>query len=169
MTERDGASFRRECAWCSEPAPADAKQCPSCGAALAQRSSIGGLVIPGVTSVDPALKAFADQPLHIPKASPSQGVAGGAVLAAAAGGPIGLAALGGLAAIAAAEYIGANRGGGSTPQDLAAVGTPSGAVLQALERLERQGQDPEAGDPAPRQSGEPGDPDGGASPTGRSR
>lgn len=49
----DGLEHRR-CPWCSREVGADALTCPSCGAAVAQRESIGGLVLPGITSVDQA-------------------------------------------------------------------------------------------------------------------
>ena len=127
----------RSCPWCSARAPADATTCGSCGAALAQRESIGDLVIPGVTSVDPALQAIDGQPMRIAGPSPTQGMASGVIVAASLGGPVGLAALGGLAVVAAAEYAGAGRG--SHPDgspDLSSLGAPSGAVLQALVRLE---------------------------------
>jgi len=127
----------RACPWCSAQASPGAARCPACGAALAQRESIGDLVIPGVTTVDPGLQAYAAQPLRIPGSSPSQGIAGGAVVAAAAvGGPLGLVALGGLAAVAASEYRGASRGspGGAVEEE--DVGRPSEAVLQALKRLD---------------------------------
>ena len=45
------------CPWCAEPTPADVVSCPSCGAVMAQRDDLGGLVITGVTAVDPALNA----------------------------------------------------------------------------------------------------------------
>jgi hypothetical protein len=135
----------RACPWCSTVAGPDATACPSCGAALAQRDSIGGLVIPGLTTVDPALQAFDAQPTHLRGPSPSQGMASGVIVAAAAGGPVGLAALGGLAAVAAAEYAGARHGGPSgRVDDLSEVGRPSEIVLQALDRLEHE---PEAGTP----------------------
>ncbi len=126
----------RECPWCSGAAEDEASTCPSCGAAMAQRESIGDLAIPGVTTVDPALQDFDKRPLHLRGPSPSQGVASSAIVAAAAGGPIGLAALGGLAAMAAVEYAGAATGPGGERVDPAMVGRPSEAVLQALEHLE---------------------------------
>ncbi|HSL97319.1 MAG TPA: hypothetical protein VK831_01985, partial [Candidatus Deferrimicrobiaceae bacterium] len=61
--------------------------------------------------------------------SPSQGLASGMIVAAAAGGPVGLAALGGIAAVAAAEYAAASRGPDGRPVDLE-------AVLEALRRDE---------------------------------
>jgi len=118
------------CQWCGTAAPAGATTCAGCGAALGQREDLGGLVIPGVTSVDPALQAYDAQPLRIPRSSPTQGLAGGTIAAAAMGGPVGLAALGGLAAVAAVEYLGGKPGG-----DPATIGAPSEAALQMVERL----------------------------------
>jgi len=128
----------RECPWCSAPATDEATTCRECGAALAQRESIGDLQIPGVTSVDPALRDFDERPLHLRGPSPSQGLASSVIVAAAAGGPIGLAALGGIAAVAAAEYAGAVRGPDGQPVDLEALGRPSEAALQALQGLETE-------------------------------
>jgi hypothetical protein len=124
------------CPWCSAPAPATATHCPACGAALAQRESIGDLVIPGVTNVDPALVFYDAQPTHLRANSPSQSMAAGAIAAVSIGGPAGLAAIGGLAAVAAVEYMGVRRESGP-PVDPASVGKPSEAVQLALERLER--------------------------------
>ena len=45
------------CQWCSAPAPAGATNCPTCGASLAERESLGDTLIPGVTGVDPSVKA----------------------------------------------------------------------------------------------------------------
>jgi len=137
------------CPWCATPAVPDARTCTSCGAALAQRESIGDLVIPGLTAVDPALKDLADRPLHLTGPSPSQGVASGAIAAAAMGGPMGIAVLGGVAAVAAAEFVGANRvGAGGTPVDQ--VGQASAAALQAIEKLERGEALPAADSTTPR-------------------
>jgi hypothetical protein len=111
-----------------------ATRCSACGAALAQRESISGVLIPGLTGLDPALEDYDKRPLHISGPSPSQGMAPGLIVAAAAGGPIGLMAVGGVAAVVAAEYMGASRGGPGA--SLESVGKPSEVVLQALERLE---------------------------------
>ena len=136
MTE--GAPEARSCPWCSAAAPDEATTCSSCGAALAQRESIGDLQIAGLTAVDPALAAVADRPIHLGGPSPSHGVADAAIGAVAIGGPAGLAILGGIAAVAAAEYVGAKRPG-AAPIDLADVGRPSEVALQALERLGSEG------------------------------
>ena len=137
------------CPWCATPAAVGARNCTSCGAALAQRESIGDLVVPGLTAVDPALKDLADRPLHLSGPSPSHGVASGAIAAAAMGGPAGLVIIGGVAAVAAAEYLGASQGGaGSIPPEQ--VGQPSDAVLQAIEKLDRGETLPSADSTTPR-------------------
>jgi hypothetical protein len=130
-----GAAAARSCAWCGTPeASPEATACASCGAALAQRESIGDLAIPGLTAVDAALQDYDKRPLHLRGPSPSQGAAPALIVGAMAGGPIGLAAIGGVAAVAAAEYLGA-RGGGRSGS-LEHVGRPSEVALQALEHLE---------------------------------
>jgi hypothetical protein len=137
-----GASDVRTCPWCATPATAEATTCASCGAALAQRESIGDLAIPGLTTVDAALQDFDKRPLHLRGPSPSQGMAPALIVGAMAGGPIGLAAIGGVAAMAAAEYLGARRdGGGAALED---VGRPSEVLLQALEHLDGNPPDPSA-------------------------
>jgi hypothetical protein len=125
----------RTCSWCSAAAPASATRCPSCGAALAQRESIGDLVIPGVTTVDPALQAIDGQPIHLRGPSPTQGMASGMMAAAVLPGPLAIAAIGGLAAVGAAEYLGAGRHAGERPA-IGDIGQPSEVTLRALERLE---------------------------------
>ena len=123
------------CPWCAAAAGDGDQQCPACGASLAQRESIGDLRIPGLTSVDPALEDYDKRPLHLTGPSPTQGMAPALIVGAVAGGPIGLVAIGGVAAVAAAEYMGAGRGAGSSarPED---VGRTSEVVLRALDRLE---------------------------------
>lgn len=130
-----GATETAHCPWCAAPAAANADTCTACGAALAQRETIGELMIPGLTSVDPALQDFDKRPLHISGPSPSQGMAPALIVGAMAGGPAGIAAIGGVAAVAAVEYLGVGRGGAGNvnPED---VGRPSEVVLQALGRLE---------------------------------
>jgi hypothetical protein len=131
----------RSCQWCGTAAPVAATTCPGCGAALGERDSLGGVVVPGVTAVDPALAAFDAQPWHLPRSSPTHGMAGGSIAAAAMGGPVGIAALGGLAAVAAVEYLGAKSGDGRDGLGLDALGRPSEAALQMVQKLH-------AGDPA---------------------
>lgn len=139
MTEPIHAELDRTCAWCSAPAAAAATHCAACGAALAQRESLGGVVIPGVTDVHPALVALDAQPIRMHGPSPTQGLASGAIVAAVAGGPAGLAALGGIVAVAAVEYLGGRPDGGR-PQDLESVGKLSGAAQMILDRIEREGE-----------------------------
>jgi hypothetical protein len=126
------------CPWCNTSVKPEQTNCPACGAALAQRESIAGLKIPGLTSVDPALEDFDKRPLHLRGPSPSQGVAPGLIIAAAAGGPIGMLAIGGVAAVAAAELMGTKRDGpaGTSFEN---VGQPSELLLQAIEHADAGG------------------------------
>jgi hypothetical protein len=125
------------CSWCSAATPAAATRCPACGAALVQHEAIAEVRIPGLTVVDPALEAWNAQPLRIAGPSPSQGMAGSAIVAAAGGGPAGLVALGALAGAAAVEYLGAGPEASSRPIDPEHVGELDGYVVQALEHYER--------------------------------
>jgi len=45
------------CPWCAQPATPNAGYCSGCGAVLAQHEDLGGLVVPGVTTVDPAMQS----------------------------------------------------------------------------------------------------------------
>lgn len=161
MAEPEAPDAGAQCPWCAAPAAPEATRCSACGAALAQRESIAGVVIPGLTAVDPALEDFDKRPLHLRGPSPSQGMAPALIVAAAAGGPIGLMAIGGVAAVMAGEYLGTKRdgpdGGG-----LESVGQPSEVLLQALEHLEDGSLD----DPtktAPEAAGDAAAPDAAAS------
>jgi hypothetical protein len=143
----------RTCPWCSAPVAATDTTCPSCGAALAQREDLGGVLIPGVTGLDPGLEAYRDQPTHLKGPSPTQGIASGVIPAAALGGPAGLAVLGGIAAVAAAEYLG-SKGGSGGGVDPSRVGELGGVAQLALEKTARD----EAAGTAP-SSDDPGAPD----------
>ena len=128
-----GTSEARTCPWCATPATDDATTCGSCGAALAQRESLGDVRIPGLTAVDPALIEYANRPMHLRGPSASHGVAPALIAGAAAGGPIGAVLIGGVVAVAAAEYLGAKQPGtGGAARD--EVGRPSEVALQALEK-----------------------------------
>jgi hypothetical protein len=140
MSEAVEPGVERTCAWCSATAAAETTHCPACGAALAQRESLGGVMIPGVTDVHPALAALDAQPIRMHGPSPTQGLASGAVVAAVAGGPAGLVALGGIVAVASVEYLGSRNPDGSGPLDLESVGKLSGAAQMALDRIEREGE-----------------------------
>jgi hypothetical protein len=140
----DAVPMGRTCAWCSHPAPVDALTCPSCGASMAQRETIGELVIPGVTSVRPDLVDADGRPLHIPAASNAQGLASGAIVGAMIGGPIGLAAIGGTAVVGAAEYLAASRPAGDAPA-LEDVGRPTEFAAKVAEQLDQDGDRGSAG------------------------
>jgi len=64
-------------------------------------------------------------------------------------------ALGGIAALAAVEYASASRGPDGQPVDLAAVGRPSEAVLEALRRVEAGGADAQPSDATSDPAAEP--------------
>jgi hypothetical protein len=54
--QQPGQQPEAVCPWCSaRPGPGDT-HCPGCGAALAQHENLGGMVIPGVTDVDPSMR-----------------------------------------------------------------------------------------------------------------
>ena len=142
MTD-DGATQR--CAWCEAVAPVGATRCPACGAALAQREDLGGLLIPGVTGVHPELAAAAERPLHLSGPSASQGMASGIVAAAALPGAAGLVVTGGIIAVAAAEYLGVPGAGLDAP-DLASLGRPSEAATAMAARLDSGAPAPGSGD-----------------------
>ena len=129
-----GAPEPRTCPWCATPAASDAATCASCGAALAQHESLGGVRIPGLTSVDPALEDFDKRPMHLRGPSPSQGVAPALIAGAVAGGPIGAVLIGGVAAVAAAEYLGAKQPGTGGGPALETLGTPSEIALAGLQK-----------------------------------
>ena len=55
-SDRGPQSLDRICPWCSTDTERVLTRCPRCGAALAQRETIDGLTIPGLTDVSPALE-----------------------------------------------------------------------------------------------------------------
>ena len=119
------------CPWCSGKNVPDARQCATCGAAIAQRDDLGGVVVPGVTGVDPNL-------LGTPSslASPvlrSQGTLGALNAVSQVNATLGLAAA---AAILGQDTIKGMLG--AKDADIDAVGRPSEAALLAVERLERE-------------------------------
>jgi hypothetical protein len=128
----------RHCAWCSAPAADDATHCPSCGAALAQRADLGGVIIPGVTGVDPKLAALKDQPLRLKKGSPTQSTATPGAIAAAAlvGGPLGVMAVAGMALVATEEFLAEDGTLAGVPPEK--VGVPSELAWRALANVEDQ-------------------------------
>lgn len=125
MTEVNETGPSRECPWCSALVPPDATHCPSCGATLAQRELIGDLAIPGVTTVDAALEAYAAEPLPIPLPIPSS--------VDPIGGSPYLTGMAGLAALAAPDGTRT-----AAPVDPSSVGESSDAGLKAAEQLDRE-------------------------------
>jgi RNA polymerase subunit RPABC4/transcription elongation factor Spt4 len=121
MTSNNESVEDRVCPWCSASVSRDAVHCPVCGDALAQRESIDGLAITGVTTVDPELQAYAGQPLHIPLPIPSGSNVPGTMAERAA---------------LAAPYGSGLRGG--APVDPGTVGKPSDAALEAARRMDRE-------------------------------
>lgn len=126
MSDGNETAPGRLCPCCSAAVPPDATRCPACGDALAQRGSIADLDIPRVTTVDPTLLEYAARPLHVPLAMPMS--------EDPIGGPIYLEGMAELAALAAPDDIHAG-----APVDPSTVGKPSDAVLQEVERLDREG------------------------------
>ena len=125
MTHANVTNEGRTCPWCSASVAPDATHCRVCGDALAQRESIEGLDITGVTAVDPALEAYDARPPHIPLPVPS----GVGPVSNVTGGMSGMAAL-------AAPYGSSLRSGASV--DPGTVGKPSDAALEAAERMDRE-------------------------------
>ncbi|HEX7491999.1 MAG TPA: hypothetical protein VF337_09890 [Candidatus Limnocylindrales bacterium] len=50
-----GPATAHRCPWCSAATPPGATHCPSCQASLAERESLGDILVPGVTGIDPYL------------------------------------------------------------------------------------------------------------------
>jgi hypothetical protein len=125
ITDRNETEPDRACPWCSAPATPDATHCPVCGGSLAQRDSIEDLAIAGVTTVDPVLKAYAADPLHIPLAVPSG-------VGPVSGVPGTMARMAALAAPQGSSLH------SRTPEDPSTIGEPSDAALEAAERLDRE-------------------------------
>lgn len=131
MTDQwDAAPAPGTCPWCSATNAPDARQCSSCGAAIAQRDDLGGVTVPGVTGVDPNL-------LGTPSslASPmlrSQGTLGAINAVSHVDPALGLVAA---AAVLGQDTIKGLLGGNRV--DPESVGKPSEAALQAAEKLDR--------------------------------
>lgn len=110
------------CAWCSAAAETDQTLCPRCGAELAQRETIDGLKIPGVTDVDPALLGLEAHRTIITIPS----LKGGTV-----------------------TIVGSLPEPTRTESDLETLGEPSEAALRAVERLDRLGTHAGSGKASP--------------------
>jgi predicted aconitase with swiveling domain len=119
------AATPETCPWCGAPATPAATYCACCGAVMAQREELGGLVVPGVTDVDPAVRS---------SSVASSLVAGQARVSAAnlAG------AVGGTSAqmIVAGAILARDHFASSRPEvRVEDVGTPSRAALEMAQRL----------------------------------
>jgi hypothetical protein len=132
MTEHwDAPPPAGTCPWCSATNAPEARRCASCGAAISQRDDLGGVVVPGVTGVDPNLlgapASLASSVLR------SQGTVGALNAVSQVNATLGLAAA---AAILGQDTIKGMLG--ANDADLEAVGKPSEAALLAVEKLERE-------------------------------
>lgn len=114
------------CPWCAQPATPGIYHCSNCGAVMAQRDDLGGLLIPGVTAVDPAMQArsYASSVLGAQSRSSTLSAIG------AVGGTTAQVAV--AAAMLARDGL---RGTGiaANPED---VGKPSQAALDMAHRLQ---------------------------------
>ena len=133
---RSPASPAPACPWCAAPSAEGETSCRSCGAVIAQREDLGGLIIPGVTGLDPAMQA----------GSYSSALLGQqrrmSTLSAMGGGVGGTAAQVAYAAAVLAKD--GMRGAESVnPED---VGKPSQAALDMVRRL-NEPEAPSASDP----------------------
>jgi hypothetical protein len=123
--EAVGVESPSRCPWCDQPAIPGAGSCPNCGAIMTQREDLGGLLIPGVTTVDPAMQAHSYSSSLIGSQSRMSTLST-------------IGAVGGTAAqvVSAAAILARDgirgMGGGVAPEDL---GKPSQAALEMSRRL----------------------------------
>jgi hypothetical protein len=127
------------CPWCSASNPPEARQCGGCGAAIAQRDDLGGVVVPGVTGVDPNLAG----PPHSLASTMlrTQGTANALHATSQVNATLGL--------VAAAAVLGQDTIKGilgAKDADLETVGKPSEAALLAAEKMERERAEAAAAD-----------------------
>ena len=135
------------CPWCSARNAPGARQCASCGAAIAQREDLDGVVVPGVTGIDPNLLGT---PASL--ASPmlrSQGTMGAINAVSHVNATLGLAAA---AAILGQDTVKGMLG--LKDADLESVGVPSEAALLAVEKLAREQEAREAAERGTMPSGD---------------
>jgi hypothetical protein len=116
------------CAWCAAPAKPEATHCINCGAVMAQHEDLGGLVIAGVTAIDPAMNAGGYGSTLVGSQSRMS------ALNAMGTSPAGAVAQ----VVAGAAMLATDRprglGGSAQPED---VGKPSQAALDMAQRLRR--------------------------------
>lgn len=137
MAETSDDPIGLTCQMCGAAGRPQATHCLDCGAALPLLETVGDLVVPGVTHVDPNLQVYANQPLRLTRGSATEKLAPGALhTAALLGGPAGLAALGAIAAVAANELRSSDRDGPSVPPER--LGEISPPVLEVAQRLQKE-------------------------------
>jgi len=113
----------------------DSPSCPSCGAVIAQRDSLGGMSIPGVTNVNADLQAPSLTGSLVRSAARMNALD---AVGSSAGTAVGLAAAAGyLAKDGLAALV-------SEPIDPEKVGRPSEAALAMVRRLDEQPAEAEA-------------------------
>lgn len=117
------------CPWCGAPSVPAATHCASCGAVMAQREDLGGLLIPGVTAVDPGLQVSA-------AASTLTGAQSRFVPVSLVGSVGGTSAQ---IAVAAAILARDHFSSGRREVPIEQLGNPSQAALDMAERLRREG------------------------------
>ena len=114
------------CPWCGAPATPNATTyCGSCGAVMAQREDLGGVMVPGVTGVDPAM-AQAGRSSALLRAQ--SGMATVSAVGSVAGSSAGMFVA---AAMLAKDHFAAEPQH-ARPEEL---GTPSQAALDMARRL----------------------------------
>ncbi|MGD0248102.1 MAG: hypothetical protein ABSB75_03530 [Candidatus Limnocylindrales bacterium] len=133
------------CPWCAQPATPDGSYCSSCGAALTQHEDLGGLVIPGVTAVDPGMQSGA----YTSSLIKAQSRASTLSMVRAVAGPTAQIVV--AASMLAKDGL-SGTGGSVDPE---AVGKPSQAALEMASRL-RSGGAP-VGTPPDQPAGPAGD------------
>jgi hypothetical protein len=141
-----GTPASRSCPWCSATAPAEATNCPACGAALAERDSVGDLVIPGVTDVDPALAAASgDGALtRLKRVNSRNALLNNVVPTLLMDGPV-LMGAGAAAGLAAIGLDAVTMGG---PADASNLGQASDAALARAAEMDSGAEAKGAGQPA---------------------
>ncbi len=144
--EPAASSTNDACPWCSAATPVAATHCPACGASLAERESLGGMEIPGVTEVDPGVIAAERRAAGIVRAKVSgadrAGFASTLVSGFVPGGPI----------LGAAINLVAT---GLSHSEASSIGDPSSAALQLASKLDLEQSAAEGHRTVPSPDGEP--------------
>jgi hypothetical protein len=113
------------CPWCSALTPLGATHCPSCGASLAERESLDGMPIPGVTEIDPEVLRRHELTHKV--------MSGPAAKIAALSPTVSFG-------LAVASTLSGEMDRRSRPKVTPApIGVPSAEALQAAARLDREG------------------------------